>query len=101
MFGGFTIPEAIKDKVYMIVGLTTFPFIRRTPKEVYEEGIKNGLFIKREVQQRTPFAIRYNHFHLFFLIYCLPRLRNVSVLFNELSGRNLSFCLSCWTKKSL
>jgi hypothetical protein len=55
MFGGFTIPEDIKDKIYMIVGLTTFPFIRRTPKEVYEEGIKEGLFIKREVQQRTLF----------------------------------------------
>jgi hypothetical protein len=48
MFGGFTIPEAIKDKVYMIVGLTTFPFIHRTPKEVYEEGIKKGLFTKRQ-----------------------------------------------------
>jgi subtilase family serine protease len=51
MFGGFTIPEAVKDKIYMIVGLTTFPFIHRTPKEVYEEGIKNGLFTKREVEQ--------------------------------------------------
>jgi hypothetical protein len=26
--GGFTIPSEISDKIYMITGLTTFPFVR-------------------------------------------------------------------------
>lgn len=27
--GGFTIPEEIADKIYMITGLTMFPFVRK------------------------------------------------------------------------
>lgn len=27
--GGFTIPEEISDKIYMITGLTMFPFVRK------------------------------------------------------------------------
>lgn len=27
--GGFTIPEEVADKIYMITGLTMFPFVRK------------------------------------------------------------------------
>ncbi len=38
--GGFTIPSEISDKVYMITGLTMFPFVRQGEDLTLREKIR-------------------------------------------------------------